>query len=235
MPPARGETWTYESLVDALPGVELDARRAVALQFLGFETAVVGLAWYYGLPRGAVAGTAAVVVAAAGSVQMFRIGRAARAADAPAAYRRLLFGSSIEVALGVLAYVALVTYLFVADTRSGGGLVADLLGPQPPLPAVYVMLLVLWDLCYRIGTGWWAAVVALVRTVRYRTEFDADTAATLRRADRETLAFGALQVVLVPFLLGHPPLLVALVGHAAAVTVVAGGSLVLLKREETRA
>ena len=165
---------------------------------------------------------------------MFRIGRAARAADAPAAYRRLLFGSSIEVVLGVLAYVALVTYLFVADTRSGGGLLVDLLGTQPPLPAVFVMLLVLWDLCYRIGTGWWAAVVALVRTVRYRAEFDANTAANLRRADRETLAFGALQLGLVPFLVGHPPLLVALVGHAAAVTVVAGGSLVLLGRPESR-
>ena len=47
-------------------------------------------------------------------------------------------------------------------------------------------------------------------------------------------SFGALQLVLVPFLVGHPPLLVALVGHAAAVAVVAGGSLVLLGRSESR-
>jgi len=234
MPPEYGETWTYESLVGALPGVDLEPRTAVVVQFLGFETAVLVLAWYYRLPSAAIAGTVAVLVAAAGSVQMLRISRAARAAGAPPAYRRFLFGSSIEVVLGILAYVALVTYLFVADAQQGtGGLLAHLLGPTPPLPAVYVMLLVLWDLCYRIGTGWWAAVVGLWRSVRYGHALDADTGAALRRADRETLFFGTLQLLRVPFLTGQPLLVGALVGLVAAVLLVAGGSLLVLRRVES--
>jgi hypothetical protein len=36
-----------------------------------------------------------------------------------------------------------------------------------------------------------------------------------------------------PLLVDHPLLLAALVGHVAAVTLVAGGSLVLLRRRES--
>jgi len=230
MAPADGEAWAYESIVGALPGLALRPWAAVALQFVGFEAAVLALAWYYDLWRAAVPGTVAVAVAAVGSVQMLRIGRAARTPDVPAAYRRLLFGSSIEVVLGIVAFVALVTYLFVYDPRGGGDLLSQLLGPRPPLPAVFLTLLVLWDLCYRIGTGWWAAVVALWRSVRFRV--DPETRAMLRRADRETLVFGAVQLLLAPFLTGHPLLLIALLGHAAAVAIVAGASLVLLRRGE---
>lgn len=92
---------------------------------------------------------------------MLRIGRAARTPGVPATYRRLLFDSSIEVALGTFAFVALVTYLFVHDPRQGTDLLSRLLGPRSPLLAVFLTLLVLWDLSYRIGTSWWAAVVAL--------------------------------------------------------------------------
>lgn len=227
---ADGEAWAYESIVDALPGLEVGPRTAVAIQLVAFEAAVLGLAWYYGLWRAALPGSVAVVVAAAGSLQMLRISRAVRAPGVPECYRRLLFGSSIEVVLAVVAFVALVTHLFVYDPRQGAGLLSRLLGPTPPLVAVFITLLVLWDLCYRIGTGWWAAVVGFWRSARYRV--DPETAATLRRADRETLAFGAVQLLLVPFLVGHPLLLVALVGHVAAVVAVAGGSLVLLRARE---
>ncbi|WP_254838943.1 DUF7530 family protein [Natronomonas marina] len=231
MHPDYGETWAYESIIGALPGVDLSRGEAIAIQLLVFETAVLALAAYYGLWSAAVAGTAAVVVAAVGSVEMLRISRAARAPETPEPYRRLLFSSSIEVVLAVLAFVALITHLFVFDPRSGGRLVERLFGPDPPLLVVYLTLLVLWDVCYRIGTGWWASVVGLWRSARYR--FDPETAATLRRADRETLLFGVVQLLLVPFLLEHRVLLAALVGHVTAVTVVTGTSLVLLRVRET--
>ena len=226
-----GETWAYESIIGALPGVNLSRAEAIGIQLLIFETAVLGLAWYYDLWNAAVAGTAAVVVAAVGSLEMLRISRTARAPEMPETYRRLLFSSSIEVVLAVLAFIALITHLFVFDPRSGGRLVERLFGPDPPVPVVFLTLLVLWDLCYRIGTGWWASVVGLWRSARYR--FDPETAATLRRADRETLLFGVVQLLLVPFLLDHRVLLAALVGHVAAVTVVSGSSLVLLRVRET--
>jgi hypothetical protein len=227
-PPEYGETWVYESIVGALPGIELSRPFAVGLQLAVFEAGVLLLAWYYDLWTAAVAGTAAVLVAAVGSVEMLRIGSLARSAAVPESYRRLLFGSSIEVVLAVLAYVALVTHLFVFDPRSGTPLVETLFGPDPPVAVVYLTLLVLWDVCYRIGTGWWASVVALWRSARFR--FDPGTVRTLRRADLETMGFGLVQLLLVPFVLDHPVLLAALVGHVLAVTAVTGTSLVLLHR-----
>ena len=231
-PPEFGETWVYESIVGALPGIDLPKPVAIAIQFVVFEGALLVLAWYYDLWDAAVAGTVAIAVAAVGSAEMLRIGSLARRADAPAAYSRLLFGSSVEVVLAVLAYVALVTHLFVFDPRTGApSLVASLLGPEPPVLAVYLMLLVLWDVCYRIGTGWWASVVGIWRSVRYA--FDAPTRRTLARADLETLAFGLVQLALVPFVLGRPVLLAALLGHVLAVTAVTGLSLVVLRARET--
>ena len=231
MRPEYGETWVYESIVGALPGVDLTRAEAIAIQLLAFEGAVLALAWYYDLWTAAIAGTVAVVVAAVGSAEMIRISRFVRSADAPEPYRRLLFGSSVEVVLTVLAFVALVTHLFVFDPRTGTPLIEELFGSEPPLLVVYLALLVLWDVCYRIGTGWWAAVVALWRSVRYR--FDAETAATLRRADRETMLFGFVQLLLVPFVLEHPVLLFVLFGHVAAVTLVTGLSLAALRVRQT--
>ena len=230
MRPDYGETWAYESIIGALPGVDLSRGEAIAIQLLVFETAVLVLAWYYNLWSAALAGTAAVAVAGVGSIEMLRISRTARMNETPEPYRRLLFSSSIEVVLAVLSFIALITHLFIFDPRTGGRLVERLFGPDPPVLVVYLTLLVLWDLCYRIGTGWWASVVGLWRSVRFR--FDPETAATLRRADRETLLFGVVQLVLVPFLLEHRVLLAALVGHVAAVVVVSGTSLVLLRTRE---
>jgi hypothetical protein len=230
MRPDYGETWAYESIIGALPGVDLSRGEAIAIQLLVFETAVLVLAWYYNLWSAALAGTAAVAVAGVGSIEMLRISRTARMNETPEPYRRLLFSSSIEVVLAVLSFIALITHLFIFDPRTGGRLVERLFGPDPPVLVVYLTLLVLWDLCYRIGTGWWASVVGLWRSVRFR--FDPETAATLRRADRETLLFGVVQLVLVPFLLEHQVLLAALVGHVAAVVVVSGTSLVLLRARE---
>lgn len=227
MRPDHGETWAYESIIGALPGVDISRGEAIVIQLVVFEVAVLALAWYYDLWNAAVAGTAAVVVGAIGSVEMLRISRAARALETPEPYRRLLFSSSIEVVLAVLAFVALVTHLFVFDPRSADPLVEVLFGPEPPILVVYLTLLVLWDLCYRIGTGWWAAVIGLWRSARYR--FDAKTAATLRRADREALLFGVVQLLLVPFVLEYRVLVAALVGHVTAVTIVSTTSLVLLR------
>jgi hypothetical protein len=227
-PTRYGETWVYESIVGALPGIDLSEPQAIALQLGLFEVAVLALAAVYGLWSAALAGTAAVFVAAVGSVGMLRLGEATRRLDAPEPYRRLLFGSSIEVVLAVLAFIALVTHLFVFDpANSETPLVAALFGPSPPAAVVYLTLLILWDLCYRIGTSWWAAVVALWRSLRFR--FDPDTAAGFRRTDGLNVAFAAAQVVLVPFLLDQPVLLLAVGGHVVAVAVVSAAAFALVR------
>ncbi|ELZ95192.1 hypothetical protein C440_08947 [Haloferax mucosum ATCC BAA-1512] len=223
-----GETWVYESIVGALPGVNIGEAGAIAIQIAVFEVAVIFLAWVYDLWIAAIAGTVAIVVAAVGSVVMLRMGEQTRAVAVPAPYRRLLFGSSIEVVLGVLAFVALVTHLFVFDPQqSETPLMTSLFGPKPPVVVVYLTLLVLWDLCYRIGTSWWAAVVNLWGAIRYR--FDDPTARSVKRVNYLNVGFGVAQVVLIPFVLDQRVLLVAVGGHVVAVTLVSTAAAVLTR------
>jgi hypothetical protein len=220
--PEYGETWVYESLVGALPGVDLSARAAVGVQFLLFESAVLALGLVYGRPGAAVAGTVAVTVAALGSALMLSVSERLRSLDLPDAYTRVLFGSSVEVVLGAFAFAALVTYVFVYDPRADPALLTALFGDRPPVPAVYLALLVWWDLCYRIGTAWWTAVVGLWRTLT--VDVDPETADRLRTVERDTAVFGVLQLVLAPLVVDHPVLLAALLGHVTATLAVAGAS-----------
>lgn len=229
MEPEFGETWTYESIVSALPGIDFSDRVAVAFQLVLFQIGVLAFAAVYDIWMAALAGTAAVIVAAGGSVVMLRMGTLVRSVSVSPAYRRMLFGSNIEVVLSVLAFIALVTYLLVVDPRqSATPLLNELFGPEPPMVLVYFTLLVLWDLCYRIGASWWIGVVSLWRAVRHPV--DRETSATLGRVDRLNIGFGLLQVILVPFVIDHPSLVVALGGHIVAVTVFSGLSYLIAMR-----
>ena len=216
-----GETWVYESLVGGIPGLNLSRTLAVGIQFLLFEVGVLALGWYYGLWSAVVAGTVAVVVAAVGSVEMHRLGAINRQLPTPASHKRLLFGSSIEIVLGVLAFIALLTYMIAWN----GVLIERLFGADPPLPVVYLTLLILWDLTYRIGTSWWSAVVALWRAVH--VDLPPSATSRARRLDAENVAFSTLQLALVPFLLAEPVLLGAVVGHVLAVALVCSAAIIL--------
>jgi len=216
-----GETWVYESLVGGIPGLGISRTLAVALQFAIFQVGVLALGWYYGLWNAVVAGTVAVVVAAAGSVEMHRLGAINRRLSTPPEHKRLLFGSSIEIVLGVLAFIALLTYLIAWD----GTLLDRLFGPNPPLPVVYLTLLILWDLTYRIGTSWWSAVVALWRAVN--VDLSPQEASRAKRLDAENIGFSVIQLALVPFLVGEPVLLGAVVGHVLAVAIVCTAAILL--------
>ena len=216
-----GETWVYESLVGGIPGLGISRTLAVAIQFFLFQVGVMVLGWYYGLWDAVLAGTVAVVVAAVGSIEMHRLGAINRRLSTPPEHKRLLFGSSIEIVLGVLAFIALVTYLIAWD----GTLLDRLFGPDPPLPVVYLTLLILWDLTYRIGTSWWSAVVALWRAVH--VDLSPTEVSRVRRLDAENIGFSGLQLAFVPFLLAEPVLLGAVVGHVLAVAVVCTAAIVL--------
>ena len=218
----------YESLVGAVPGLDLSDRTALALQFVVFESLVLLAAGAYGRWAAVPAATAAVAVAVVGSWLMLRFSRTLRGLAPPEPYRRLLFGSSIELALSVLAFVLFVTYLFVVDPRDGASLLTDLLGPEPPAVAVALLLLICWDLIYRIGACWWATVVGLWRALRYR--FDAETTRRLVRLDALNVGFAGVQVALLPFVLDHPVLVAAVAGHLVAVVVVSGAAIVLQRR-----
>jgi len=223
------ETWTYESIVGSIPGLSLPPAVALAVQLGLFEAGLLVMAAVYDLHDAVLPGTVAVLVATAGSAFMLDLGPRTRGLSLDPSYDRLLFGSSIEVVLSILAFAALMTYLFVADPRADPVFLTDVLGERPPLPAVYLMLIILWDVCYRIGTGWWTAVVAGWRTLS--GGFDAPTARELRRIDGHTFGFALVQLALLPFVREHPVLFWALVGHALAVGIVTGiSTAILVKR-----
>lgn len=231
-----GETWVYESLLGTVPGVRVSSRTAIGLQFLGFEAAILAVAAIYDLWGAVVPGTIAVVVATVGSWLMLRFSRAVRDLPTPTAYRRLLFGSSIDVVLGVIAFVALVTYLFVVDPRgskTGSSLLVDLFGADPPALAIGLALLVLWDVVYRIGTCWWASVVGLWRALTY--SFGPGPTRAYQRIDAINVGFAAVQLLLVPLVADREVLLVAVVGHVVAVAVVATLSITIQGRRKTMA
>jgi hypothetical protein len=244
--PEFGEAWVYESIVSALPGANLSGGSAIALQLGVFLGTMLVVAAAYDLWNAVVPGTAAIAVAAVGSYFMLQLGETNRTLAAPRRYYRLLFGSSIEVVLAVLAFVALITHLFVFEPRFVGEpsplaallpvsvgtatepLLFGLLGAEPPIVAVYLTLLVLWDLCYRIGTSWWAAVVSLYRELRVPPS--EESAARFRRLDLLNVGFAVTQAALLPFIVDRPVLLVAVSGHIVAVTVVSGAALAVSLR-----
>ena len=156
---------------------------------------------------------------------MLYIGAATRELDLPDAHRRLLFGTGVETLFGVLGFVAVVTYLLTGPSTPFERLV----GGRSPAPVTFVTLLILWDLCYRIGTSWWTALVSLWRSLRYRV--CPDTARRCRRIDAATVGFSLLELALLPFVLDRALLVWALVGHVVAVTAVSTAAILLLRTE----
>lgn len=229
-PPGSRE-WVYESIIRSVPGVNTSRRVAVGVQFLGFELAVLLLGWYHGLPNAALAGTVGVVVAVAGSLFMLRLSEGFRTGTEPEAYLETLLGSRIEIVLGLVSFVLLIVYAFVYNPQGGGPqLVTDLLGAQPPLLFSVVLLLIGWDVAYRIGVGWWACVTGFWRTLRFRGSLPETTRRRFARLDAMTIGFASLQLLVVPILAGHPILQAAVLGHVVAVAVVSGSSIALLLR-----
>lgn len=228
---ALGESeWVYESIVRSVPGIKTSRSVALAAQLLGFEAAILVLALWYELPSAAVAGSVAVFVSVAGSAFMLGLSRVIRREDSPPAYRSLLFGSHIEIVLGLMAFFALVVYVFVYDPRQGGtSLLTTVLGDRPPVVFVFLLLVVSWDVMYRIGVGWWASLVGLWRSLRHAGTFDRSTARGLERVDALTVGFAWIQLSLVPFVGDRPILIAAIVGHVVAVTAVSSASILVLR------
>lgn len=220
--------WAYVSLVSTLPGLSIDPRLALVIQLVVFEGVAVGLALWYDLWRALPVATVAIAIATAGSGLMGTLSARIRELSPPGPYRRLLFLSSVDIAMGLGAFIALVTYLLVQGNGPDGGFLVRYLGePLPPL-GVGFALLVSWDLSYRIGTAWWASITGLWRTFAFRSTFDRRTRTGYVRVEMLTIAFAGLHVFLVPFLWADQLLAVGVIGHVGAVVAVSSLSIGLL-------
>lgn len=227
--PLGHSEWVYESIVRTVPGLGVSHRSTLAAQLVGFQVAVLGLAWYYGRPTAAVLGSVGVVVSVIGSTILLRLSAVVRTEGVPPRYRELLFGSGTDVVGGLLTFCLLLVYLLVYEpSRPGQPAITTVLGEQPPLLLTILLLLILWDVSYRIGVGLWASLVGLWRSIRYREQLPLAPRRALVRVDRLTIGLGATQLLFIPILTGYPHLMIALAGYALAVTVTSGASILLL-------
>ncbi|AWB27278.1 DUF7530 family protein [Halococcoides cellulosivorans] len=222
---AETDDWAYLNIVGALPGWTPTPMLALAIQFGGFGGVALVVAAVLDQWTALPAALVAIGVATAGSGLMTVVSDRIRRADPPPGYRDLLFGSSVDVVMGVVAFVAFLTYVL---TRDPPGIVGAVVGPETPAPVVFLALLVIWDLCYRIGTAWWASVVGAWRSLVYAGSFDRATRQAFVVCDLLVLAFAGIQLALVPFAWGTL-LAWLVVGHVLAVAVVSGGSIVRLR------
>lgn len=227
--PETGGGWAYVSLVSALPGRSMDERSAIAIQFGLFEGAAVVLAAQYDLWHVLPFATVVITISSLGSGLMIVLSERIRALSPPEPYRRLLFDSSIDIVMGLVAFIALITYLIVDAQVPEPGFLDRIVGAPIPVPAVFFTLLVAWDLCYRIGVGWWAGMTALWRTVAFGGRFDEPARAGYVHADLITLAFAGLQLLVVPFVWPNRFLAMALLGHVVAVFAVTGLAIGLMR------
>jgi hypothetical protein len=139
-------------------------------------------------------------------------------ANPPDSYRRVVFDSSIDIVMGLIAFITVITYLLIDAYNPTNGFLARLFAGAPPAPVIFFALIIAWDLTYRIGIGWWTSITSLWRTVMVRTgqsrHYD------YHYADLYTIAFAALQLLLLPFLWPDRFLSYLLIGHVAAVLIV---------------
>ncbi len=214
--PTRGG-WAYISLISALPGLSTNDRSAIIVQFCAFEGVALLLAVTYNLWQLLPFATTAIVVSTFGSYLMVNLSDRIQSHNPPDSYQRILFDSSIDIVMGLVAFIALLTYLLIDAQAPGPGLLDRLFGnPAPPL-AVFFALFVAWDLTYRIGIGWWTSITGLWRTITLRTKDPGPTNNTYTRADFYTMIFAGSQLLLVPFLWSDRLLAWLLLGHIFAV------------------
>lgn len=226
--PDEGGGWAYVSLISTLPGVSLDNRLTLVMQLGLFEGLAIGIAVWYDLWRALPVATVAIVIATVGSGLMGTLSTRIRTRSPPEPYRRLLFDSSIDIVMGLVPFIALVTYLLVQGSGPNGGFLVRYLGdPLPPL-AVGFTLVISWDLSYRIGTAWWASITGLWRTVAFGARFSPSARAGYVRIEILTIAFAGLQLLLVPFLWTDRLLALVVLCHVGAVVVVSSLSIGLL-------
>ncbi len=225
--PLETGDWAYITLVSVVPGLSLGSRSALAVQFLLFEGFAVGLAAWYGRWEALLFGTIAIGVATIGSGLMLLLSDKVRALDPPARYRRALFHSSIDVVMGLVAFIGLLTYLLVSGR---GTLLQRVLGDPVPAPAIFFALFVAWDLSYRIGTAWWASITGLWRAATFGRRLPVAVREKYARVDLFTLAFAGLQLLLVPFLWSDRVLAWLVIGHVVAVAIVSSLAIALQRR-----
>ncbi|MFA4935662.1 MAG: pyridoxamine 5'-phosphate oxidase family protein [Candidatus Methanoperedens sp.] len=209
--------WIYEEIVGRIPPFSLVSYQYSILMQLLFLL-ILGLIFGFIFNLESISlfyGSLAILVAVSWSLLILQLGPTLRKFRAPLSkdenellerYKGILFHRNhYEAIPGLAIFIQFMLYLFFY----GSDLVENWLGKNPHIILLLFVSLLIWDICYRMGLGIWASVLALWRSVRLkklaekRTELEHTPYTELRslqKLDINNVFFGIISLLLIPLL-----------------------------------
>lgn len=207
--------WIYEEIVGRIPPFSLPSYQySILLQllFLLILGLILGFAFDLRLIS-LLYGSLAILVAVSWSLLILQLGPTLRKFRAPLSkdenelldqYKGILFHRKHYEALpGIAIFILFMLYLF----HYGENLLEYWLGKSPSIILLLFVSLLIWDICYRMGLGIYASLLALWRSIRIkklaekRTELEHTPYTelrSLRRLDINNVFFGIISLLLIP-------------------------------------
>lgn len=211
----KKEKWIYEEIVGRIPPFSLVSYKySILMQLLFLLIIGLILGFIFNLESlSLLYGSLAILVAVSWSLLILQLGPTLRKFRAPLSrdenellerYKGILFHRNhYEAIPGLAIFIPFLLYLFFY----GSELLENWLGKNPNLMLLLFVSLLIWDICYRMGLGIWASVLALWRSVRLkklaekRTELEHTPYTELRslqKLDINNVFFGIISLLLIP-------------------------------------
>ncbi len=239
--------WVHEIILENVPPFSwLPRGYNVALQMFLMEVIGASIAVFLSLPYLSILfGSLAILVISLWSFLIYHIGVTIHLLEPPSAplekkvieqYQRSLFSQRhYELYLAFSVLVFLLSYLIFFQQS----LVGYWLGGKLSLPLLILVVLILWDISYRLGVGLWSALIAfkrstsLLRVSKMRTKMRYTAyreLKTLKRMDAINLVFGLVTLLLYPLFSFDITLFAGLLAYATAILLFSAASLIVIER-----
>jgi hypothetical protein len=165
--------WLYEELLDRTPPFSaLPTKIRVPLQLALMEAVGLATAFYMSLPvKCVILGSLAITTVAIWSQIAIYIGPEIRSLRDPSSpqerriidkYKRTLFSRErYEVLIGLVIFSLVLYYLLFSSNVP----LSKWLGPSPHPVSILLIVLLLWDIAYRMGLSLWASLTSLDRSI----------------------------------------------------------------------
>jgi nitroimidazol reductase NimA-like FMN-containing flavoprotein (pyridoxamine 5'-phosphate oxidase superfamily) len=229
--------WIYEEIVGRIPPFSLlSYQYSILLQLLFLLVIGLTLGIVFNMkPMSLLYGSIGILVAVSWSLLILQLAPTLRKFRAPLSkdenellerYKGILFHRKhFEALPGVAIFIPFMLHLFF----SGSNLLEIWLGESPNIILLLFVSLLIWDICYRMGLGIWASVLALWRSIKLRkiAEKRAELEHTpytelryLQRLDINNVFFGIISLVLLPLIQTDTLLVTAVIGFMICITMI---------------
>lgn len=239
--------WVHEIILENIPPFSwLPRGYNVALQMFLMEIVGASIAISLSLPYHSILfGSLAILVISLWSFLIYHIGLTIHQLEPPSAplerevieqYQKSLFSRrhyELHLAVSVLAFLLFYLSFFKQS------LVSYWLGGNFSPALLFLVVLILWDISYRIGVGLWSAILAfkrsisLLRVSKMRTKMRYTAyreLKTLKRMDFINLVFGLVTLLLYPLFSFDITFFAGLLVYATAILLFSAASLLVIER-----